>query len=204
MICLLSLHKWFNKHRQHWGPNGSGCSRCHSVVELSAGPQGATRRQSVSSDTGSIRHPGGCGIFTPNNQKYHLVIWHSHGKSLINGGFNGKFIYKFTANKWRFSQRTSNMSNIFKYQLVMQLWASHRKGPTGHSAPFLSQMWAECRNMMEHVVDDCVWLVLIFCSMVLHVSSIDDEVSCNSWFRLRSSLGRLGWIQIGLWFDGVK
>jgi asparagine N-glycosylation enzyme membrane subunit Stt3 len=26
---------------------------------------------------------------------YPLVIWHSHGKSLINGGFNGKIIYKW-------------------------------------------------------------------------------------------------------------
>ena len=25
----------------------------------------------------------------------HLVICHSHGKSLINGGFNGKIIYKW-------------------------------------------------------------------------------------------------------------
>ena len=35
---------------QHWGPNGSGCSRCHSVVELSVIPEVA-------------------GTFTPNNQK---------------------------------------------------------------------------------------------------------------------------------------
>jgi len=26
---------------------------------------------------------------------YHLVISHSHGKSLINGGINGKIIYKW-------------------------------------------------------------------------------------------------------------
>ena len=26
---------------------------------------------------------------------YHLVIEHSHGKSTINGGFNGKFIYRW-------------------------------------------------------------------------------------------------------------
>jgi hypothetical protein len=26
---------------------------------------------------------------------YHLVIQHSHGKSLINGGINGKIIYKW-------------------------------------------------------------------------------------------------------------
>ena len=26
---------------------------------------------------------------------YHLVIWHSHGESTINGGLNGKIIYKW-------------------------------------------------------------------------------------------------------------
>jgi hypothetical protein len=34
-------------------------------------------------------------IYIYTYHMYHLVIWHSHGKSLIYEGFNGKIIYKW-------------------------------------------------------------------------------------------------------------
>ena len=57
----------------------------------------------------------------PNQlDRYHLVILHSHGKSLINGGCNGKTIYKWAIFHGYVSHNQRIETNLFCFLLQME------------------------------------------------------------------------------------
>ena len=53
-------------------------------------------------------------------KRYPLVISHSHGESLINGGFNGKIIYKWA------------MASMAMWVITRGSWFLHPGSPTPH------------------------------------------------------------------------